>query len=379
MKWMSLLFVIAIPLNAQEPAGELLMRQTSGTGANPMAASMRMDMAQRGSWMLMLHGVAFLNAVEQSGPQGRDKLFSTNWLMAAAQRPLGGGQLMFRSMLSLEPLTASPSYPELFQTGETLHHRPLVDAQHPHDLFMELAVEYAHPVGDATAFVYAAPVGDPALGPVAFSHRASAAEIPQATLGHHLQDSTHIAGSVITAGAKRGMFGFAASGFHGREPDENRWDVDTGKLDSWSARLTFEPVPNWSAQVSTGHLVHPEASEPGNVQRTTASVSFSGNNVDASLIFGRNDKRERSTDSVLAEGVYRFGGNAVTGRAEIVDKDELAVAGVYRIKALTLGYTRDVAPHVGLGFNVTGYAMPSALESHYGSSPHSAYAFVRLR
>jgi Cu/Ag efflux protein CusF len=237
-----------------DPTSELLMRQASGTSMNAAAAPMHMTMSQHGDWMLMLHGLAFVNLVVQSGPRGDDKFFSTNWIMGMAERPLGGGQLMLRTMLSLEPLTVGKKYPELFQTGETIGGRKIIDAQHPHDFFMEVAAEYAHPIGAGTiGYIYAAPFGDPALGPVAYPHRASASEIPQAALSHHVQDSTHIAGSVITLGAQRGVLGFAFSGFHGREPDEKRWDVDTGKIDSWAARLTFDPNPNWTAQLSTGH------------------------------------------------------------------------------------------------------------------------------
>jgi hypothetical protein len=281
---------------------------------------------------------------------------------------------MLRSMLSLEPLTVGDKYPELFQTGETIHHRPIVDAQHPHDFFMELAAEYAHELpGGAIGYVYAAPVGDPALGPVGFPHRASAMEIPQAPLSHHVQDSTHIASSVITLGEQRGMFGVAVSGFHGREPDENRWDIDTGRIDSWSARATFDPTPNWSAQISTGHLRQPEAAEPGNIQRTTASVSYSTPTWHSSLIYGHNDKTHgRSANAYLAETVKQFGSNYLTARGEIVDKDELPVAA--RIRALILGYTRGI-----VGVNVTLYDFPRALEPFYGSHPRSFYLFVRLR
>ena len=382
-----------------DATSELLMRQASGTSMNPAAAPMHMTMTQSGDWMLMLHGLAFVNQVMQSGPRGGDKLFSTNWMMGMADRPLGGGHLMLRSMLSLEPLTIGKKYPELFQTGETIGGRPIIDAQHPHDFFMEVAAEYAHPLTDETVgFIYAAPFGDPSLGPVAYPHRASASEIPQATLSHHVQDSTHIAGSVITLGAQRGVFGFAFSGFHGREPDEKRWDIDTGKIDSWAARLTFDPNPNWTAQISTGHLEHPEAAEPGNIQRSTASVAYSKavsvGQWDTSLIFGHNKKTEgHAPSSWLAESVLQFGGrNYVTGRAEVVDKDELFAAqdvppaiehGVFRVKALTIGYSRDVLTTqslVGaLGANVTGYAIPDAIKPYYGSSPHSFYLFVRLR
>jgi hypothetical protein len=408
-------FLIAIPLTVMaqpqhdmahmhdqsmpaDATGDFLMRQTSGTGMNPAAAPMHMTMTQQGDWMLMLHGLAFVSQVTESGPRGDDKLFSTNWLMGVADRPLGGGHLMLRSMLSLEPLTVGKQYPELFQTGETIHGHPIVDGQHPHDFFMELAAEYAHPIaGGAIGYVYVAPFGDPALGPVAYPHRDSAAEIPQAALSHHVQDSTHIAGSVVTLGAQRGMLGFAVSGFHGREPDENRWDIDTGKIDSWSTRLTFDPSPNWSAQISTGHLRKPEATEPGDIQRTTASVSYSAaiaaGQLDTSVIFGHNDKSEGgSTSSLLAEGTLRFlGRNYVSGRAEIVDKDELfphapvpvSAGGVsYRIKALTIGYSRDVFEvnpvTIAFGGNITAYSIPEPIKPAYGD-PRSIYLFLRLR
>jgi Cu/Ag efflux protein CusF len=382
-----------------DPTAALLMRQASGTSMNPAAAPMHVTATRRGGWMLMLHGAAFVDQVVQSGPRGDDKLFSTNWIMGMADRPLGGGHLMLRSMLSLEPLTVGKKYPELFQTGETIGGRPIVDAQHPHDFFMEVAAEYAHPLTATTVgYLYAAPFGDPALGPVAYPHRASASEIPQATLGHHLQDSTHIAGSVVTIGAQGGMFGYAVSGFHGREPDEDRWDIDTGKIDSWAARITFDPSPNWSAQVSTGHLQHPEAAEPGNVQRTTASVAYSRTTSrgqwDTSLIFGHNRKSAGlAASSWLAESVLRFGGrHYLTARGEIVDKDELFAGqdvppalghGILRVKALTIGYSRDLIEAHGiagaLGANATRYAIPATLEPYYGRNPRSLHLFVRLR
>lgn len=405
-----------------DPASQFLMQQGSGTASNPASAAMHHTMNRYGDWMLMWHGAAFLNQVVQSGPRGGDKFFSSNWFMGMAQRPLGAcsaeplptgdtpagaldnrrrrpcrpGQLLVRSMLSLEPVTVSRrGYPELFQTGETAYGRPLVDAQHPHNFFMELAAEFAVSLGnDTVGYVYAAPVGDPALGPVAFPHRASALEIPQATLSHHWQDSTHIASNVITAGAKRGRFGIAVSAFHGAEPGENRWKIGSGAIDSWSIRGTWDPTPNWTAQISTGHLEEPEALERGDIQRTTASIGYHtplpGGEVAASVIFGRNDKRTHDTISYTAEATWKFlESNYVTGRAEIVDKDEL-FAGlrdgheeIFRVRSLTVGYTKDLyrARGVlgGVGGNVTLYDFPSELERDYGSSPVSYYAFVRVR
>src|SRR2546423_9376683 len=367
----------SMPNMTSDATSALLMRQASGTSMNPGAAPMHMTMTMHGDWMLMLHGAAFVSQVVQSGPRGGDKLFSTNWAMGMAERPLGGGRLMFRSMLSLEPLTVGRKYPELFQTGEKV-----IDGQHPHDFFMEVAAEYARPLtANTIGYIYAAPFGDPALGPVAYPHRASAAEIPQATLSHHVQDSTHIAGSVVTIGTQSGMFGYAVSGFHGREPDQHRWDIDTGRIDSWSARVTFDPTPNVTAQISTGHLTRPEELEPGNIQRTTASIAYSTAAWNTSLIVGHNDRSEgRTTNAFVAESVFKFGGvNYLTGRGEIVDKDELIAGENVRVKALTIGYSRDVFAMTAVGANVTKYSIPDSIKPPYGSSPRSLYIFVRWR
>jgi len=175
---------------------------TPGTDAVPNATPLEMLMTKKGSWTLMFHGEAFLNELQQSGPRGADKLFSTNWFMPMAQRELGKGTLTLRAMLSFEPATVSRQrYPELFQQGETAFGRPIVDGQHPHDFFMEVAAIYDYKLAENTLLsVYAAPMGDPAMGPVAYPHRDSASENPAAPLGHHLQDSTHIADDVVTLG-----------------------------------------------------------------------------------------------------------------------------------------------------------------------------------
>ncbi len=180
----------------------LVHHATSGTDAEPNSTPASMLMTTKGNWTLMFHGEAFLIDVQQSGPRGFDKFFSTNWWMPMAQRKFGNGTLTIRTMLSFEPATISTRrYPELFQQGETAFGRPIVDGQHPHDFFMELAALYDYKLTDRTLLsFYAAPMGDPAMGPTAYPHRASASEDPIAPLGHHLQDSTHIAADVITVG-----------------------------------------------------------------------------------------------------------------------------------------------------------------------------------
>ena len=105
-----------------------------------------------------------------------------------------------------------------------------------------LGFHYARSLAEHTLVdIYVAPVGDPALGPVAFPHRASAAELPEAPISHHWQDSTHIADDVVTLGVAHKKIRLEASGFHGAEPGENRWIMQSGAIDSWSARLWFFP------------------------------------------------------------------------------------------------------------------------------------------
>jgi hypothetical protein len=388
-------------------AGMFLMHESSGTAFQPSAWPMPMLMTRAGGWHLMWMGQVFIVDTQQSGPRGGDKLYSTNWGMLGAIHQIGGGSVMLRSMISLEPATITDRrYPILFQTGETAYGVPLVDAQHPHDLFMELSVQYAHSLGDrGTWNLYYAPVGDPAMGPVAFPHRASAMELPQASLGHHWQDSTHIASDVLTAGATYGKIRLEASGFRGREPDENRWNIDWGAMDSWSARLTALPGPNWAAQFSAGRLHDPEAPHPGDIVRTTASLEYvrpaSGSNYwAASLVWGQNYKIEESrrTNALLAETVVPLGRrNFLTGRFEWSQRDELfdnnvdaarrislqTGRDVFNVSAFTAGYTRDFALlrniQTGVGANVSAYTIPEALQPFYGKHPFGVNFFFRLR
>ncbi|MGC2321480.1 MAG: hypothetical protein WA463_02510, partial [Terriglobales bacterium] len=333
---------------------------TSGTSAEPNSTPVSMLMIMKGKWMLMLHGQAFLNVLEQSGPRGSDKVFSTNWIMPMAQRSLGPGTFTVRTMLSLEPATVSKRfYPELFQQGETAFGRPIADGQHPHDFIMEVAALYDLKLGDnGLLSLYAAPMGDPAIGPTAYPHRASASEDPIATLGHHLEDSTHVADDVITAGLTYKVARVEASGFHGREPDEFRWDIDSGKIDSWSIRATVNPAQNWSAQYSFAHLTSPEVLHPQeDLQRMTASLMynrpFTRGNWASTLLWGRNRSLQSGLawNGYLAESIVRFAErNYVWGRIENVDRtSELLLRNlpeppnfqeniIGRVQAYTTGY-----------------------------------------
>ncbi len=376
------------------PAGLNLMNLASGTSQNPLAWPMPMIMQHYGNWNAMFMGNGFLADTQQSGPRGGDKLYSPNWFMASAERRAGAkGAFEAVLMLSLEPATVTDRrYPLLFQTGETAYGAPLVDAQHPHNFIMELGLHYTHQLGEETFLdFYVAPVGDPALGPAAYPHRASAMELPQATLSHHLQDSTHISDDVVTLGIAHKKFKLEASGFHGAEPGENRWTIQAGAIDSWAARLWYFPSKNWAAQVSAGQLARPEALEPGDQVRATASLEYfrpmRGSSWSSSLIWGRthNTALGRNLNSYLAESVVPVAPNDfLTGRFELVDKAELfPESPPYRIRAYTLGYTRDLPffSHLetGVGANLSFYSIPHALQPVYGEHPAGGNIFIRFR
>jgi hypothetical protein len=115
---------------------------------------------------------------------------------------------------------------------------------------------------DSSVFIYGGLPGEPAFGPPAFMHRMSAMDSPEAPLTHHWFDSTHITFGVLTAGVTHGDWKFEGSRFRGREPDEDRYDIETGELDSSSLRVSWNPTANWSFQASWADITSPEALEP---------------------------------------------------------------------------------------------------------------------
>jgi hypothetical protein len=378
---------------------------SSGTDLQPISTPSEMLMKQFGSWTFMLHGEVFVSDIQQSGPRGADKFFSTNWIMPMAQRRFGRGTLTLRTMLSLEPATISERrYPELFQQGETAFGRPIVDGQHPHDFLMELAAMYDYRVAKNWLLsIYAAPMGDPAMGPPAYPHRESVSEDPVAPLGHHLQDSTHIADDVITAGVSYGNVRLEASGFHGREPGEYRWNLDSGKIDSWSTRATISFVNNWTGQYSIAQLHSPEALAPNeDVRRMTASVMYNPpinrGNWASLLLWGRNQSVEDGNvgNSYLLESTLRFlDKNNLWTRIENVERTNELLLGenplppdftekyFARVQAYTAGYDREIARlqhvSVALGGQFTTYGVPDVLRPTYGTHPVSGLMFLRLR
>ena len=379
----------------------------SGTSWQPSSAPMYMRHKQSGNWLLMFHYNAVVGVNSQGGPRGVTKFESANWFMPMAYHKLGKGTVQLRGMFSFEPFTFPPGgSPLLFQTGETYKGQPLIDRQHPHDLFMELSAQYTLPLGErGTWFTYFGYPGEPALGPVAFMHRASASENPSATLSHHLQDSTHISFGVLTTGFTYRWLKLEGSIFNGREPDENRYNFDAHKWNSRSARLSLMPNSNWTMQVSYGFLRHPEASEPDtDIRRATASVQynkpFDRGNWASAFIWGRNHTSSpgetHNLNGYTFESTVNFlDKNYLYTRLELVDKNELlravdrAQLGIsddhpsFRIGAYTFGGARDVLANqklsVAIGSDLTFYSKPDVLDQLYGDHPVSWKLFLRLR
>jgi hypothetical protein len=379
---------------------------SSGTAWQPASVPQTMWMISPGGWELMLHYTVFITYNQQGGPRGEGKAESTNYFMFMEQHRLGAGTLLLQQMFSGESLTSPhPGFPQLFQTGETYHGQPLVDHQHPHNVFAELSALYTLPVSEkVTWLLYGGPSAEPALGPVTYMHRQSASENPEAPLGHHLQDSTHTSFGVVTTGfifnlAKFALFKVEGSAFNGHEPNEERWSIQLAPLDSWSFRVSAAPTRNWTAQYSMGFLQHPEALDPNNELRQSASLEYNrplsggklGNgNWASSLIWGRKHKELDNTtqNSYLFESTLNFlARNYAYTRLELVDKDELfpqdPAHPSYRIGAYTFGGVRDLVHsehwQVGLGGDVTFYSKPAALDPIYGNNPVSFHVFVRIR
>jgi hypothetical protein len=375
---------------------------SSGTGWQPAVTDVPMWMKPFGGWDVMVHGVVFTDYNQQGGPRGEGKAESVNWLMLMEQHQLGRGSLLFREMFSAESLTSPhPGFPELFQTGETYHGKALVDHQHPHDVFSELAFDYTRPIGELDLIhakvlweFYGAAAGEPALGPVAYMHRASASELPMAPLSHHLQDSTHTSFGVITTGLIVDRVKVEGSVFNGREPDEKRYTIQFAPLDSWSARISVAASRNLTAEYGYGRLEHPEALEPGSQRRQTAAVEyvlpFSKGSWATSMVWGRVHKvfDDHNLNSYLLETTANFKlRNYAFSRMELVDKDELfpdnPLLPSFRIGAYTFGGAHDLFQRplwqLALGADVTVYSKGAALDPYYGKDPVSFEIFLRVR
>jgi hypothetical protein len=311
--------------------------------------------------------------------------------MLTGEKDTGWGRIQLKSMFSLEPAMDSSGYPNLFATGETSRGVPLVDRQHPHDLFMELAARVDVNAGPGSLYLYGGPVGEPALGPSAFMHRASASNNPEPPITHHWFDSTHITYGVVTLGYAARKFQIEASAFRGQEPDERRWNIETPKLDSWSVRATVNPTPNWAIQASYGELKQPEANHPGeNEHRFTASAHYGRGGFSAMAAFSAKKRVPGETLTAwLGEANWNIDAkNSLFSRIENVANDELFPDPLsqlhdqpFRVTKFQAGYARHlpIGPFdLALGGSLSAYAKPAALDPYYGNNPIGYTLFMRV-
>jgi hypothetical protein len=382
-----------------------MSREASGTSWQPDASPHQGVHVMAGEWALMFHGVLDVVYDHQGGPRGGDKAFVPGMVMAMASRDLGEqGRVQFRAMLSPDPLMGASGYPLLLATGETADGRkPLVDRQHPHDLFMELSASYSYRLtGTTSLFLYAGLPGEPAFGPPAFMHRLSIMDSPEAPISHHWVDSMHVTEGVLTGGITHGPFKLEVSGFKGREPDQHRYDIETPKLDSLAVRMSLNPGPRLAFQVSWARQVSPEQLDPGqNERRWSASAIYTvpiGKEGFWSTTaiwakrraFGGDEPQHPALDAwVLESAIHPDARWTIYGRAEMVDNDELlAPASDHAGQPITvgkveLGVIRDfpVASHLkfGLGAQAARDFVGSKLSLSYGQEPWGGMGFMRLK
>lgn len=380
-------------------------RNGSGTAWLPDNAPMYGYMFHTKKWMYMLHGNLFLRYnnqdIARSGSRGGYKFDAPNWVMGMGQTAVGKkGLFRWSAMVSFDrAIMGGDGYPLLFQSGETWKGKPLVDRQHPHDMFAELSVGYSHAINkDLDVFGYFGYPGEPALGGTAFMHRPSSLYNPDAPLGHHWQDATHITFGVATAGVRYKNFKIEASSFTGREPDEDRYNFDKMRFDSWAVRLSYNPTKELSLQVSQGFVKSPEPLHPDeDVKRTTASVIHAkrfrnGAMLNSAAVWGYNrvDKNHQE-HSFLAESAFSWKKNAIYGKYEFVEKstEELVLDehkyghdGKFPVSAVTLGVNRKIF-HIGktdfsIGTQATLYFPEKPLQDIYGKNPWAYQVFIRV-
>ena len=386
-----------------------MSREGSGTSWVPDSSPIYARMKMKGRDMWMLHGMIYPRFVKtgsdrdvSAGGQGSDsRLDAPSMLMLMYSHPLNQqSQIGAHVMMSLDPLIEKGyGYPLLYQSGETYGGAALHDRQHPHDLFDELSVTYSRKIAkESSAYLYVGYPGEPALGPPTFMHRVSGMNFPDAPIGHHWEDATHVTFGVITAGYARDEWKIEGSVFNGSEPDENRYNFDSPKLNSYSARLSWNPNKNLALQVSHGFLKEPESLEPGvNIRRTTASLIYNkplgpDSNWATSLVWGNNDPNHGpSSNAYLVETAYQKKRNTLYLRAERVQKSghELALAPsleetLFPVNAVSVGMVHDIkhgkGVDVGLGAQLTYGNNSDDLNSYYGGNNNLGFqVFLRIR
>ncbi len=401
--------VVPIPAAEEHAGHEMAMsaalgaypmaREASGTAWQPDSSEHGGLHVMSGDWTFMAHGKLDLVYSWQEQPRGDDKVFAAGMLMGMARRPVGDGTLQFKAMVSPDPLMGKRGYPLLLASGETADgEEPLVDRQHPHDFFMELSGSISQNIGPkSSVFLYAGLPGEPAFGPPAFMHRQSISASPEAPITHHWLDSTHITFGVLTAGFVRDNAKIEVSRFNGREPDQHRWNIETGPLDSTSVRLSWNPTSNLALQGSWGHFEDSEQLEPGvDQKRWSASGTYTRPMAEGywstSLAWGRKTIDGNSFDAFALESSLNWKDWTLFGRGEVTENNELVVehddegdhhGEAFRVGKISVGLLREfvVAPKlkIGIGGLYAFNLIPGEIEGIYGGNPNGAMAFARLK
>ena len=377
-------------------------RETSGTAWIPVATPMYGVHRPWRGWDLRLDGVAFVQFLYEPGDRHRTggaasrQFGSVNWGMALARRAIGNGRFGVRAMLSAEPWTIGGCGSlNLLATGEVCDNDTIHDRQQQHDAFMELAVDYEQPLRRAWRWqVYAGLAGEPALGPPGYPHRASAMANPIAPATHHWLDGSHIVFGVITVGIHNQRWKAETSVFNGREPDEERANLDLGAFDSVAARLSFLPTERLALQVSIGRLQEARTDfleqSPQPATKVTASATYNrplgptgiwattvalGAHLARETIVGA--PADMNTSALMAESSVTVSNrHTLFGRAEVfglaahhLHAAEFGPA-VFTMGKIQLGYVRHftavkgVVPGIGATASVS--LVPAAFASRYG-------------
>ena len=378
-----------------------MARESSGTAWQPDTSEHGGLHLKSGEWTFMAHGELSLVYDWQEKPRGDDKTFVAGMLMGMARRPIGNGTLQFKGMISPDPLMGKSGYPLLLASGETADgETPLVDRQHPHDFFMELSASISQNIGpESSLFLYAGLPGEPAFGPPAFMHRQSINTSPEAPITHHWLDSTHITFGVLTAGLVHDNAKVEISRFNGREPDERRWNIEAGPLDSTSLRISWNPVRELSLQGSWAHLEEPEQLEPGvDQKRWSASGTYTMPMTkgwwSTSVAWGRKTVEGDSFDAYALESSLNWKDWTLFGRGEITENNELVAhhednegeghhGDAFDVGKVSVGLLRELRIannlKLGIGGQYSFNFVPDEIETIYGGDPHGAMAFVRLK
>ncbi|MFN8946640.1 MAG: hypothetical protein ACK6DM_05290 [Alphaproteobacteria bacterium] len=181
------------------------------------------------------------------------------------------------------------------------------------------------------------------------------------------------------------------SRYKGREPDQDRFDIEEPKLDSTSIRASWNPSENLSLQVSWADFNRPEQLEPEvDDTRLSASAIYTVRLANegwwsTTIAWGLKVPSDDETTHALAlETAYAPDRDwTLFARGEVIESHELDPADtINTVGKISFGAIRDfhVAENVRLGIGAL-YSVnfvPDNLEPSYGGDPDGGMVFLRL-